>query len=460
MPTIAITSDKSTLIANEVAIITFILSEASTDFLVEDIDVSGGTLGTFTGSDANYTAIFTPALSSNADGVISVASEKFSNSIAEFNTDGADPDNTVTITVDTILPTIIVTTGTSNLLSEETAIITFTLSKESTDFTIDKITHSGGTLSDFAGSGTSYTVTFAPALESTVNGVISVASNKFSDSVGNFNIDGSDSNNTVIITVNTITPTISITSLTTSLVAGQIATITFILSEASIDFSSLDVFHQGGILADFYESDLHTYTATFIPNENSDTQGVISVSSHKFHNATGNFNITGDILNIEIDTRVSGFTNGYNIPYSNLIEGNYINIPFTSLGTGEDTSTSLTLVAKGHINYGISVHTNFLHLLEHFASTTAPVNPTVGQVWFDTLTDKLYVYDVHEHWTKVSNKPGATGKDDDMVFVENARVVTGTYTLSEGKSASSVGPITINPYVTVTIPAGQRWIIF
>lgn len=458
MPTIAISSDKSSLIANEVAIITFVLSEPSTDFLVEDIDVTGGLLGTFTGSDANYTAIFTPTVSSIADGVISVASEKFSNSIAEFNTDGADPDNTVTITVDTILPTIIVSTGTSNLLSEEIAVITFTLSKESTDFTIGKITHSGGTLSDFGGSGTSYTVTFAPALESTVNGVISVASNKFSDSVGNFNIDGSDSDNTVIITVNTITPTISITSLTTSLVVGQIATITFILSEASIDFSSLDVFHQGGILANFYESDLHTYTATFIPNEDSNTPGVISVSSHEFHNATGNFNITGDILNIAINTKVDGYTNGYNIPYSNGLHS--INIPYSPLGEGEDTSTSLTLVSKGHVNYGVSVHTNFLHLLEHFASGTEPLNPTVGQIWFDTITDKLYVYDVHLRWVKVSNKPGATGKDDDMVFVENARVVTGTYTLSEGKSAFSVGPITINPYVTVTIPAGQRWVIF
>jgi hypothetical protein len=52
-----------------------------------------------------------------------------------------------------------------------------------------------------------------------------------------------------------------------------------------------------------------------------------------------------------------------------------------------------------------------------------------------------------------------TGAGGDAVFQENAMIVTTSYTLTTAKSASSVGPITINSGVAVTIGAGQRWVI-
>jgi hypothetical protein len=54
---------------------------------------------------------------------------------------------------------------------------------------------------------------------------------------------------------------------------------------------------------------------------------------------------------------------------------------------------------------------------------------------------------------------GATGGGGDTVFQENSLIVTTSYTLSTGKSAMSVGPITINGGVSVTIPSGYSWII-
>lgn len=54
---------------------------------------------------------------------------------------------------------------------------------------------------------------------------------------------------------------------------------------------------------------------------------------------------------------------------------------------------------------------------------------------------------------------GATGAGGDEVFVENERVVTTSYTLSTGKSAMCVGPLTLNTGVTVTIPSGERLVI-
>lgn len=54
---------------------------------------------------------------------------------------------------------------------------------------------------------------------------------------------------------------------------------------------------------------------------------------------------------------------------------------------------------------------------------------------------------------------GATGGGSDTIFVENSRVMTTNYTLSTNKSASLVGPLTINASITLTIPSSERLVI-
>lgn len=54
---------------------------------------------------------------------------------------------------------------------------------------------------------------------------------------------------------------------------------------------------------------------------------------------------------------------------------------------------------------------------------------------------------------------GATGGGADQVFVQNQRIVTTNYTLTAGFNAMSVGPITVNAGVTVTVPSGARWVV-
>jgi hypothetical protein len=54
---------------------------------------------------------------------------------------------------------------------------------------------------------------------------------------------------------------------------------------------------------------------------------------------------------------------------------------------------------------------------------------------------------------------GATGGNNDQIFVENGQTVTTSYTIPVGKNASTVSPITINSGVTVTVPSGGRWVL-
>ena len=51
------------------------------------------------------------------------------------------------------------------------------------------------------------------------------------------------------------------------------------------------------------------------------------------------------------------------------------------------------------------------------------------------------------------------GGGTDQVVVENATTVTTNYTLTTGRNAMSVGPMTINSGITVTVPSGARWVI-
>lgn len=80
-----------------------------------------------------------------------------------------------------------------------------------------------------------------------------------------------------------------------------------------------------------------------------------------------------------------------------------------------NTETSLTFVGKNKTGYGEIIATNFLHLLENFANSTAPQRPIEGQLWFDNSAsvNQLKVYD-GTNWVpsgglkKALNKPSAS----------------------------------------------------
>jgi hypothetical protein len=128
----------------------------------------------------------------------------FTDAAGNANADGSDANNTVTMTVDTVAPTIALSASKASLGVSEAASLTFTLSESSTTFTASDVTVTGGTLSNFSGSGTTYTALFTPTANSTTSGVVRVASGVFTDAAGNANADGSDANNTVTMTVNTV----------------------------------------------------------------------------------------------------------------------------------------------------------------------------------------------------------------------------------------------------------------
>lgn len=64
----------------------------------------------------------------------------------------------------------------------------------------------------------------------------------------------------------------------------------------------------------------------------------------------------------------------------------------------DTSSTSLTLTGKGVPNYGELQQENFVRLLEHFASKSAPPHPTIGQIWYDTSVAQLKFFGLDQSW--------------------------------------------------------------
>lgn len=74
----------------------------------------------------------------------------------------------------------------------------------------------------------------------------------------------------------------------------------------------------------------------------------------------------------------------------NLTNGNLLTtIPDGTINT---SACSQTLIGKNYAGYGQFLDDNFVHLLENAANSTPPSAPLTGQLWFNTTTGVLQVY--------------------------------------------------------------------
>jgi len=70
-------------------------------------------------------------------------------------------------------------------------------------------------------------------------------------------------------------------------------------------------------------------------------------------------------------------------------------------------NTSLTLPGRGTVNYGFNIIEDLVHMLENFYFNVAPSNPTMGQLWFDSFSNTLKVYDNSATFVDVTGGGGA-----------------------------------------------------
>ena len=116
-------------------------------------------------------------------------------------------DKTVSLqSIDVTPPTIALSSSLSSLATGKIATINLAISESVSDFTLEDIDVSGGALSNFTGIGSTYSATFTPSRNFTGTGSVKVESGKFTDSSGNTNEDGDETNNFTSISIDTQSP--------------------------------------------------------------------------------------------------------------------------------------------------------------------------------------------------------------------------------------------------------------
>lgn len=124
-------------------------------------------------------------------------------------------------------------------------------------------------------------------------------------------------------------------------------------------------------------------------------------------------------------------------------------------GTVNSTSSSLVLIGKNYAGYGDFLNENFAHLLENFASSTAPTTPLSGQLWWDSAGNlKVYTGSIWRTLSTVTSSNTAptssvTGSSWWDTFNQQLNVYNGSswvligpaYTSSTGQSGTIVGTI-------------------
>lgn len=66
-----------------------------------------------------------------------------------------------------------------------------------------------------------------------------------------------------------------------------------------------------------------------------------------------------------------------------------------------DSTADLTFVGRNFAGYGEIQNENFLKLLENFANTTPPEKPIEGELWYDTLNQKINIFNGND-WKSIS----------------------------------------------------------
>ena len=73
-------------------------------------------------------------------------------------------------------------------------------------------------------------------------------------------------------------------------------------------------------------------------------------------------------------------------------------------GTVNTTATDLALVGRALTDYGAYENENYVFLLENFANSTDPLQPILGQLWYNSTTDVISTYSTANAWVALATQ--------------------------------------------------------
>ena len=124
-----------------------------------------------------------------------------------------------------------------------------------------------------------------------------------------------------------------------------------------------------------------------------------------------------------------------------------------TIGASTPSTATFTSIIVPTINSNVIFNTTGSITLPVGTTGEEPITPTEGMVRFNTTTNKFEGYD------GTSWGPLGGGNKTDTGIWQNAYNITEDQTISTGYNASSVGPITIDGGISVTVPTGSTWLV-
>jgi hypothetical protein len=158
---------------------------------------------------------------------------------------------------------------------------------------------------------------------------------------------------------------------------------------------------------------------------------------------TGNFNVGGN-LTVTGTSDLQGNVAALNISTANVTASGAVNaatITITGALTGNVATFSGNSSFNGTGAVKVPVGTNGQR-----------PSPTTGMVRFSSTDVQFEGYNGTQ-WSSIG------GASAGGAVYENKQIIASNYTMTTDYNGESVGPITIDSGVTVTIPSGSRWVI-
>ncbi len=112
-------------------------------------------------------------------------------------------------------------------------------------------------------------------------------------------------------------------------------------------------------------------------------------------------------------------------------------------GTVDISTTDLALFGKSYAGFGERLNENFVKMLENFANTTAPAKKIRGQLWYDTLTNQIKVWNGNKFKpvgssTNSSSAPTNSNLGDTWFDTNNLQLY-----VNNGTDWTLIGPTTV-----------------
>ena len=295
-PSVVISDDTSGTATGDVTF-TFTFSEAVYGFTSDDITLSSGSKGTFSGTDgdSSYSLIVTPDANSSGTITVDVPAAAALDAAGNSNTAATQ----ATQAFDTESPTVVISDDTSGTATGDVS-FSFNFSEDVTGFTVDDITITGGSKGTFSGTDgdSSYSLIVTPDANSSGTITVDVPAAAALDAAGNSNAAATQATQAF----DTASPSVVISDDTSGTATGDV-TFTFTFSEAVYGFTSDDITLSSGSKGTFSGTDGDSsYSLIVTPDANSSGTITVDVPAAAALDAAGNSNTAATQATQAFDT--------------------------------------------------------------------------------------------------------------------------------------------------------------